>query len=35
MSIFWIFNMTEDLLELQAKYQEDFEYIANYKHLGI
>src|SRR6266542_4154698 len=31
----WSFRITEYLIDLQARHKEDFEYVANFKHLGI
>ncbi len=31
----WSFRMTEYLIDLRARHQEDFEYAANFEHLGI
>jgi hypothetical protein len=35
MPISWTFRMTENLLDLRASNQEDFEYAANFEHSGI
>src|SRR6266542_2367272 len=35
-SIFsWSFRMTKYLIDLRARHQEDFEYVTNFKYLGI
>jgi len=31
----WTFDMTQNLLELRARFQDDFEYAANFEHQGI
>ena len=31
----WSFRITKYLIDLQTRYQEDFEYAANFKHLEI
>lgn len=31
----WTFRMTEYLLELRARHQDDFEYAANFEHIDI
>ncbi len=35
MSISWIFDMIKYLLKLWVRYQENFKYVVNYKHLDI
>ena len=31
----WSFRITEYLIDLQARHQEDFEYVANFEYLEI
>src|SRR5262245_9943735 len=35
MSISWSLRMTDDLLALRARYQNEFEYARNYEHMNI
>ena len=31
----WSFRMTEYLIDLRARHQEDFEYVANFEHENL